>query len=772
MIITERGFRGKWLPEVPTEKTNFSLLARRLVFYLKNKKIVIIYLLTILIVIFLMYRFPFATDLENYKSISSTIFQGLASILAIVITLTLLSVQIFSQNYSTRILKIFIGKKNYALWFLMMIYSVSIIFNLLAPYYVPPVTSSLIIIENISVWLTIISLLFLFPYLVYTIQILQPQEVLKIISDQINEDLILKIVEYSKIPYVAANFTDLRELPSQTDPLIPFIEIIVEAIKDNRSSTAEESLVALGNIFFDLEHNNIINEKNGKPVLYYFLERIEVVRDVAVNSGDFRTFNKLTEITFRIGFSISKKINNYTPLIMFFEDTSESCTQRDFELVRLHLISDFQTLFNELIKAYKIDINPFYNIYSMDYPNLDELIRIYKRNKEVSHIHNIYSIINYLNRFWISSIENRLSNTKQSVLMAIQHIIIQLVKESLFGLIKHETFFLMQIGTIMIEENPELLDEVLFNLKLTSDELFREWILNIKTPKKKVSSINNMIINVIEAIKFIGYESLNKEKYDLKIGDYYNEDEIILLENTIILAVINSLNQIALKYVDEKVYESKLSEEEIYDVLIRIINYESTFGTDLSRKKSDSVIDVINSIYSIAEGSTKSPRHIKFKIGMEIFYGLRKIADETITFDSRNVSDCARSLKKLMDWAIDNDFDLLKSLILDYLGEIGLKLSDRGILTDELKNLVKIFEKITLKNINKQNEFDTKNSLKQIKVLAEDMANKKFDESEIKMVFDPPLSDIRKLLLTEGMHDVLTDLQEWIKRYQYFYSNL
>lgn len=741
-----------------------------LVFYLKDKKVVIIYLLLIFLFSCILYVFPVPIGLDNFRYISSTIFQGLASILAIVITLTLVSVQIFSQKYSIRLLKIFIGRKNYALWSLMVIYSFSIIYNLLAPYYVQNQPIYLMVAANIAIWLTIISLLVLFPYLIYTIRMLQPGEVLNILSKEINNDLIAKIVEFNKIPYISGDFTDVRELPLQNDPLIPIIEINVDAIKKNQINTSEESLTILGNIIYNLYINDIINEKNGYPVLDYFLGRLEVVKDVAMDYNDFKSFNKLIQIVFRMGFLISQKINDYSILIRFFEGIAESCTQKEFELIRLNLISYFRTLLNELINKFKIkETTHFYNIYSMKYTNLDVLIKNYKEHENVKHYYHIFDVLNYLNILWISSIENNLVNTEQNVKIVLDHVVIKFIKEGLFGLIKHETSFLRNMGVAMLEENPNVLNDILFILNLISEDLFKNWI-NIDKSKQQVSKVNNLIINVLESIKFIGYESLKRGNYDFKIGDYYDLEEIILLEDPILLKIVDYLKQISFLYLDKRISKSKLSKEEIEDVLMRILKYISIFGTDLAKNRSDSVKGVLNSLYSIVEHSNETSKVIKLKLGSETFYGMRGITEQCINYDSENVSDCINSLNQLRQWATDNNFNLIKSSTSKFLGKISILLTDKKILTEDLINLVNLLEKNVLNDIRKGNKNDAEESLKQLEVLAEEMSKKNFNDEELGIVFDP-LDNIRKSLLLADMEDELKRLDNWYINYALFDSN-
>ncbi|WP_321421708.1 DUF2254 family protein [uncultured Methanobacterium sp.] len=747
----------------------FNLTIRRIFFYLKTKKIIIGYLTVILLFLGILYYFPLFIQLNDFRSISSTIFQGLASILAIVIALTLVSVQIFSQNYSTRVLKIFFDIKNYALWVLMIMYLFAIIFSLLAPFYVEYNPNHLIMVFNFLIWITIASLLVLVPYLLYITRILQPEEVLKIIFSKINEDLISKVTKYKETPYVAGNFTDLRKFPSKDDPLIPFIEIIVGAIKNNHTETADEGLVLLGNIFLDFE-TNVINKKNGKPVLNYFLDHLEVVRDITIDYKDSKSLSKLHYIVFRIGFLISQKINNFTFLISFYQDIPNSCSCAEFELIRVHLISDFKRLLHELIeRVNNNEIKNIYNIYSMNYSDLDRYLRDYKNSYEkMDNFFNIYKVLNLLNSFWVVSIENQLWNTRQNVQLALGNLIPKLINDGLFRQIKQEILSLRNISTYTINEYPELLDEVLSILSLTSDELCRIWIFNPLKTKNEVSNAKDLIINILETYVYIAHEALKKGNFDLKIGIYPYIEEIDS-EKSIILILTENLNKIAFLFMDERINKSELSDDEIENLIMTIIQYNCNFGIDIAQKRSDSVIEIVSSLYSIAESSTNLSKVIRFKIGLEVFYSIRDITDEILINDSKGILDSAEYLTHLHDWAITNDFYIIKSFIIEYLGDISLKLTNKKFLSDDLKNIITILKNITLDNIKKRNKTDVAESLKQLKDLAEEMANKKFMKEELEFVSES-ISMIHKDLLTEGMHDILNDFDEWIKTFNKFYK--
>ena len=699
-------------------------------FNIKNKKILIGYFIAILICIYLLYVFPISINLETYKSLSSTIVQALASILAIVVALTLVSVQIFSQNYSVKILDIFI-KKCYALWALMITYSSAIIYNLITPYALNKLVP-LIILVNLSIGLTIVSLLALFPYLIYTIRILQPKGVLDIISKQINEKLITEIVKYNEKNFIAENFTDFNKIPPENDPLIPFIEIIIGAIKNNHTYTAEEGLILLGNLFFDLNENNTINETNGKSVLNYFLEHLKVVKDVAITSKDSQSLGKLTKIAFKIGSSISTKTNDYSALIRSIQDLPESIFEEEFESILNQLICYLQNLLEESINSY-------------------DKLRNNQKLKLTIIQSDIYRILNCLNMFWGLSIEKELFNVNQQIQIIMPSIITKLVENGLFGLIKHETFFLMKMGVYMVEKNPEALKEILSTLDSISNELFKNWILNTKIPKKRISFAHNLINNdVLEAIKFIGYESIKKGNYDIEVGNYYSIEEIILLENAIIVLVAKYLRNIAFLYMDKNISKSKLTEEEVENVITKVINYISIFGKDLALNKSDSVIKLIDLLCSIPKNSKSLSKVIKLKIGFKTFYGLRDIFNELIINNSPKIAEAATYINQLNDWVTENDFEFIKSLIISYLGDISLKLVDNKVSTEELQILVKILEEITLDTIKQGKEDYAKESLKQLELLTEKMAKSEFKGK---------------------MSSTLEDLEKWLKRFKSSHPN-
>ena len=71
----------------------------------------------------------FHTDVTSARYMLSALVQSQAAIVAIVITLTLIAVQLTASAYSPRVIDIF--KKNPDMWMLLSMYSISIFYELL-----------------------------------------------------------------------------------------------------------------------------------------------------------------------------------------------------------------------------------------------------------------------------------------------------------------------------------------------------------------------------------------------------------------------------------------------------------------------------------------------------------------------------------------------------------------------------------------------------------------------------------------------------------------
>jgi hypothetical protein len=144
----------------------------------------------------------------------SALVQSQAAIVAIVITLTLIAVQLTASAYSPRVIDIF--KKNPDMWILLGCYGVSIIYGLFLLKMVEgtegevvsqsifwslgPISISFEFCVSLAYWLGVFTFVVLFPYLWYTFSLLKSENIIKRLAIKITKDKILNPKEYPVQP--------------------------------------------------------------------------------------------------------------------------------------------------------------------------------------------------------------------------------------------------------------------------------------------------------------------------------------------------------------------------------------------------------------------------------------------------------------------------------------------------------------------------------------------------------------------------------------------
>ncbi len=113
--------------------------------------------------------------------------QSQAAIVSLVITLTLIAIQMTAASYSTRVVDVM--KKNPDMWFLFVIYIESMVMGFITLVMVDNPNRSLV--SSILI-LDIYTFLTLFLYMLNTINLLRPDVIVKMLVDDINTENILQ----------------------------------------------------------------------------------------------------------------------------------------------------------------------------------------------------------------------------------------------------------------------------------------------------------------------------------------------------------------------------------------------------------------------------------------------------------------------------------------------------------------------------------------------------------------------------------------------------
>ena len=185
-------------------------------------------IIVLVILLSLIFDLNFAT---GDKETAGRIFDGvgveaLSAIFALVITLSLMVVQMASQQYTHRIMDIHI--KSLIFWAVIAIYLGSIFYNVFMLGWLDLENSSSIpyisIYVEISILLTFLSFIMLIPYFYITMVRLKPETVISKLLANIDEDYLKRFYK--------------EGVPSKEDKMLPITEIIEKSISSGDHETA------------------------------------------------------------------------------------------------------------------------------------------------------------------------------------------------------------------------------------------------------------------------------------------------------------------------------------------------------------------------------------------------------------------------------------------------------------------------------------------------------------------------------------------------------
>ncbi|KYK32645.1 MAG: hypothetical protein AYK19_15200 [Theionarchaea archaeon DG-70-1] len=157
-------------------------------------------------ILFSRYRL-FHTDVDSARYMLSALIQSEAAVIAVVVSLSLVAVQLTASSYSPKVLEIF--RKNPDLWLLLDAYIGTIIYSLIVLKTIKEVNSEAI--PEIHIMLSCFYGFFCFtaliPYTYNVLVMLRPSSIIKALSERIDRESLLK-----------------------GDPIHPIIDVMVKSI--------------------------------------------------------------------------------------------------------------------------------------------------------------------------------------------------------------------------------------------------------------------------------------------------------------------------------------------------------------------------------------------------------------------------------------------------------------------------------------------------------------------------------------------------------------
>jgi hypothetical protein len=263
----------------------------------------------------------FHTDVTSARYMLSALVQSQAAIVAIVITLTLIAVQLTASAYSPRVIDIF--KKNPDMWILLGCYAVSIFYGFIilklvegtegevvsqsAIWTLGGVSISFEFCVSLAYWLGAFTFVVLFLYMWYIISLLKPESIIKRLAVEITKD---KILEYIKL----AKTSEGVEKRLVADPIQPIVDIIHGAIMKYDLETTRVGLKAVTDQALEII-GPYIDPDNEESISEHFCSHLTRVGRLAISREDAESTIEVSKNLENFGTSTAEKgLENATEL--------------------------------------------------------------------------------------------------------------------------------------------------------------------------------------------------------------------------------------------------------------------------------------------------------------------------------------------------------------------------------------------------------------------------------------------------------------------------
>ncbi|PKL68858.1 MAG: hypothetical protein CVV28_01740 [Methanobacteriales archaeon HGW-Methanobacteriales-1] len=184
------------------------------------------------------------TNIDSASSVLSSLVQSEAAILGIVLTVSLVAVQLTASSFSTRVIQIF--KNSFTLWILVSIYIFAIIYSIGVLKFISPINT--VSNNEFYIWIAyllgIYSFFALIPYMLDILDLMQPSKITLILSENITEKTLQNYL-----------------LKDKSDPIQPLMDILILSLLKKDFGTLREGLTHLKtNLLTIFNSNNIENE--------------------------------------------------------------------------------------------------------------------------------------------------------------------------------------------------------------------------------------------------------------------------------------------------------------------------------------------------------------------------------------------------------------------------------------------------------------------------------------------------------------------------------
>lgn len=251
------------------------------------------------------------TDVESARAFLGALITSEASILAIVVSLSLVAVQLAAQSYSARVIEVF--RKAPDLWILMGIYWIAIFYGLgvLKMIENPQVGRLSNLEEHVafSYYLGVFAFVALVPYMWKMFEMLKPSTVINMLVERITKQSLVSATKEE-----VEEITDDKHLISfnfggwaEEGPFSPIIDILHSSMMKYDYETLRIGLRTIKNRINHIFSNETFNFDEERKISIYIFKNLTGVGQLAASRKDEHSILEVITNFQKIGINVAMK---------------------------------------------------------------------------------------------------------------------------------------------------------------------------------------------------------------------------------------------------------------------------------------------------------------------------------------------------------------------------------------------------------------------------------------------------------------------------------
>ncbi len=467
-------------------------------------------------------------QIDSVKFFLSSLIQSEATVIAIVITLSLVVIQLTASTYSTRVIDIF--KESPIIWIIVGTFVSAIAYGLTLLKFIDVIAASGISNFETSIWISYLLAIFAFGalilYLISALNIMKSSTVIDSFARRItNESILSSVSEDEKIVENDATslnysyiYSDILKpvIEIDADPIQPIIDIIHSSMMKYDYGTMRYGLKVLENYMVSLLNNNEFSKDEG-IITKHILTHLERVGRLAASREDEDSVEEVVTVIFTIGkLAVEHEIENLAgEAVNSIKNIGRSAIRREMEDVGM-IITDLIAEIGRNSAKRKLDFVTSVSVNSLGIIGKDSSKHALQGLEETvwmaGSIHEIgkLAIKNGLNQsvfYAVNSIgemgkytaRNDLPKTTIKIINYLKNLGLSTLNENLNEITNNAVNYLGEIGRISVwsELNatvlPKLLNRVNESLKIIRDKAkekkFTETIILIDSTLLRIEEL-------------------------------------------------------------------------------------------------------------------------------------------------------------------------------------------------------------------------------------------------------------------------------------------